>query len=92
MEVLRPCGQAARSELQALWRLRPCAQRVGGFVEVEAVRAGGQQVGGGRMPAASWRLRGGVEAVRASCSQRVAGFVRPCGQAARSELEVLWRC
>ena len=33
-------------------------------------------------PAASWRLYGGVEAVRAGCPQRVGGFMgvlRPCG-------------
>ena len=63
----------------------------------------------GRLPAASRRLcRGGVEAgveaVRAGCA--FGGFVvvlRPCGKAARSELQVacglaarselaLWRC
>ena len=39
----------------------------------------------------NWRHRGGVEAVRESCLQRVGGFVvvlRLCGRAARSELEV----
>ena len=42
---------------------------------------------------AAWRLYGGVEAVRAGCPQRVGGFMgvlRPCGLAARSELEALW--
>ena len=71
MEVLRPCGQAARSELQALWRLRPCAQRVGGFGEVEA-RAEVEPCG----QAARSELEAvEVEAVRAGCPQRVGGFV-----------------
>ena len=54
----------------------------------------------GRLLAASWRLCGGVEAVRAGFPQRVGGLVdggfvevlRPCGQAACSELEASWRC
>ena len=49
----------------------------------------------GWLPAASWRLYGGVEAVRAGCPQRVGGFMevlKLCGLAARSELEALWRC
>ena len=67
-----------------------CPQRVGGFVGV--LMPGGKAA---RTAAASWRLCGGVEAVRAGCPQRVGGFVevlRPCGQVARSELEALWRC
>ena len=38
-------------------------------------------------PAASWRLYGGVEAVRAGCG--FMGVLRPCGLAARSELGAL---
>ena len=47
------CGQAARSELEALWWLRPCGQAAHSELEalwrlsVEAVRAGcPQRVGG----------------------------------------------
>ena len=70
VEVLRPCGQAACSELEACGGVEAvrsaCPQRDGGFVEVEAVRAGcPQQVGGF------------VEVLRQ--------VLRPCGQAVRLE-------
>ena len=82
---LRPCGQAARSELEA------CSE-FGGFVEV--LRPCGQDARSELE--ALWRLRpcgqAGSKLEGAGCPQRVGGFVevlKPCVQAARSELQAL---
>ena len=107
--VLRPCRLVARSELGFISTavLRLCGLAAGGLAarsELGAVERAGWLLEALWLPAASWRLYGGVEAVRAGCPQRVGGFIgvlRPCGlaagvnggvEAARSRLEVFWEC
>ena len=82
MEALRPCGLAARSDSEPLWK--PCGS-------LEAVRAGSDSE-------SLWKPCGSLEAVRAGSPQRLRAFVEaafvealgPCGLAARSDSEPLW--